>query len=208
MVTLTGAGTVVVQAAQAATGNYTSGTQNASFTVNKATPTVQLASSASVAPYGTAIVFNATLPVDATGTVTFKRGATTMGTAQANGGTATFSISTLPVNSYSITASYAGDSNYAAATSTNLTQVVSRAAATVVETSSLNPSIYGDQVTFTVVVSGAGVTPGGTVSLSDGAVTLTTVTLDGGGHATYSISALVVGTHTVLATYNGDANYF
>ena len=39
-VTLTGAGTVVLQASQAAAGNYAAGTKNATFTVAAATPTI------------------------------------------------------------------------------------------------------------------------------------------------------------------------
>jgi hypothetical protein len=39
-VTITGVGTVVLQASQAASGNYTAGTQNASFTVAAEAPTI------------------------------------------------------------------------------------------------------------------------------------------------------------------------
>ena len=39
-VTLTGAGTVVLQASEAADSNYTAGTKNATFTVGQAAPTI------------------------------------------------------------------------------------------------------------------------------------------------------------------------
>ena len=39
-VTLTGAGTVVLQASEAADSNYAAATKNATFTVGRATPTI------------------------------------------------------------------------------------------------------------------------------------------------------------------------
>jgi Bacterial Ig-like domain (group 3)/MBG domain (YGX type)/MBG domain/NHL repeat len=51
-VTLTGAGTVVLKATQAAAGNYTTGSQNATFTVTTNTPTITWHAPASIA-YGT-----------------------------------------------------------------------------------------------------------------------------------------------------------
>ncbi len=44
-----------------------------------------------------------------TGTVTFMDGSTSLGTGTLSGGVATFSISTLPVGSHSITGVYSGD---------------------------------------------------------------------------------------------------
>ena len=63
--------------------------------------------------------------IASTGTVTFKDGATTLGTGTLNGGgQATFSISALAAGSHSITAVYGGDQNFGAATSAALTQSV------------------------------------------------------------------------------------
>jgi subtilase family serine protease len=52
-----------------------------------------------------------------TGTVTFNNGSTALGTGTLSGGTATFSTSKLAANQYSVTAVYAGDSNYNGSTS-------------------------------------------------------------------------------------------
>jgi hypothetical protein len=74
-------------------------------------------------------------------------------------------------------------------------------------TSSLNPSVFGQSVTFTAKVlpaSGTG-TPTGTVAFTDGSNTVTK-TLSG-GVATLTTSALNVGTHSITATYSGDSNY-
>jgi hypothetical protein len=52
-----------------------------------------------------------------TGTVTFLDGSTTLGTSAVNaGGAATLSVSTLTVGRHTLTANYAGDGNFAAAT--------------------------------------------------------------------------------------------
>lgn len=72
--------------------------------------------------------------------------------------------------------------------------------------SSLNPSVAGQAVTFTATVTGSPGTPTGTVTFKDGAATLATVSL-AGGMATFTTSPLTAGTHTIVATYGGDANF-
>src|SRR5207249_396675 len=75
--------------------------------------------------------------------------------------------------------------------------------------SSFNPSVFGQSVTFTAMVSaaspGAG-TPSGTVTFSDGATTLGTGTLST-NKATFTTSSLSVSNHTIFATYNSDVNF-
>jgi uncharacterized repeat protein (TIGR03803 family) len=77
-------------------------------------------------------------------------------------------------------------------------------------TSSLNPSAFGQTVTFTAAVTGQGKTPTGTVTFYDvqqfGTVTLGTQTLSG-GTAQYSTSALAVATHSITAVYSGSGSY-
>src|SRR5207302_1131141 len=79
------------------------------------------------------------------------------------------------------------------------------AAATVTTlTSSLNPSTFGETVTFTAVVSThTGAPPDGeTVSFIDSRTLLGTATLSGGS-ATFSSSALPVGIRKITAVYGG-----
>lgn len=73
-------------------------------------------------------------------------------------------------------------------------------------TSSANPSLVGQSITFTAIVSSSGGTPTGAVTFSDGTNTLGTVTLTS-GQATFSTSSLLVGSHSITATYNGDTNF-
>jgi hypothetical protein len=75
-------------------------------------------------------------------------------------------------------------------------------------TSTPNPSNVGETVTFTVTVdSRSGPPPDGeTVSFMQGKQTVGKATLKD-GTATVKTSALSKGTHTIVAVYNGDANF-
>src|SRR5207253_6487569 len=72
---------------------------------------------------------------------------------------------------------------------------------------SLNPSNFGQQVTFTATVTSAAGTPGGTVTFKEGAATLGTGNLNGSGVATFSTSTLSAGTHTITADYPATGNF-
>ncbi len=90
----------------------------------------------------------------------------------------------------------------------NFTLTVAQAGSTTSLNSSLNPSIFGQTVTFDATVSGGAGTPTGTVTFTEGATThCSLVSLNGSGQATCSISSLTAGTHTIAATYSGDGNY-
>src|SRR5207247_9902938 len=60
--------------------------------------------------------------------------------------------------------------------------------------------------TVTARRAGAG-TPTGTVTFKDGSSTLGTGTLDGSGQGTFVTSTLAVGSHSITASYGGDANF-
>src|SRR5579871_1073463 len=72
--------------------------------------------------------------------------------------------------------------------------------------SSTNPSVYQQSVTFTATVSSSGsVKPTGIVVFKDGTNALGSVSLVNGS-ASFSTSTLSVGTHSMSAVYSGDAN--
>ncbi|MCL2695128.1 MAG: Ig-like domain repeat protein [Clostridiales bacterium] len=74
-------------------------------------------------------------------------------------------------------------------------------------TSSQNPSVFGQSVTFTATVTTTGSgTPSGTVKFYNGETLLGTGTLSS-GVAAYTTSALVVGSHGITAVYDGDTNH-
>ncbi len=147
-----------------------------------------------------------------TGNVTFKDGGTAICSSVAlSSGQATCATSALSAGTLSITAEYSGDGNFNASTCTlSPNQTVNKANTTTTVTSSANPAVLGQSVTFTanvvVVAPGAG-TPTGTVQFKvDGANLETPVTLSGGS-ASVSTAALTVGTRIVTADYGGDGNF-
>jgi hypothetical protein len=79
-------------------------------------------------------------------------------------------------------------------------------ASTTTLSSSLNPSVYGQTVTFTATVaSSLGPPPNGeTVTFKKGVTVLGTETLSG-GKASFSISTLGAATYSITAVYGGDA---
>jgi hypothetical protein len=152
----------------------------------------------------TAIVSGATTP---TGTVQFFDGATSLGTVALSGTSAALTTSTLAVGTHPITAVYSGDIDDPGSTSPALSQVVNAAAGAATSTglvSSLNPSVFGQSVTFTATVSG-GTSPTGSVQFREGATVLATVPL-AGTTAAFTTSALSVGVHPIVASYGGDVD--
>src|SRR5262249_43417783 len=88
------------------------------------------------------------------------------------------------------------------------TLTVTSGAADVLVGSSLANSTYGQAVSFTVTVSGGGVSPTGTVQfVVDGANFGSAVALVNGAASSPSTSLFGAGSHTVKAQYSGDSNY-
>jgi outer membrane autotransporter protein len=88
-----------------------------------------------------------------------------------------------------------------------LTQTVTQGGTSTALSSSQNPSTFGQSVTFTATVTSGGGTPTGTVTFKDGGAVIGTGPLNGLGVATFTISTLAVGSHSITATYSGDANF-
>ncbi len=121
-------------------------------------------------------------------------------------------ISTLPVGNTTVTAVYNGDAGFNPSTGTLAGgQTVGKASSSTVVSSSANPSVFGQSVTFTATV--AAVAPGtgtrtGTVQFSiDGVAFGAPVTLSGGSATSGAASMLAVAGHTVTAAYSGDTNF-
>jgi SH3-like domain-containing protein len=182
----------------------TSTSSPAPVTVGQATTTTTLTSSVNPTTYGQSSTLTASVsPSQATGTVTFKDGSTTVGTATLSHGSGTLAISSLTVGSHSLTAVYSGDTNDATSTSNTVTQALSKASTTTTLASSLTPSNLGQLVTFTAIVTPSTAT--GTVTIN-GSTPLGTITLVH-GVGSLSTSDLRLGSQTVTATYNGGTAY-
>ena len=184
-------------------------------TVNKGSTTTTVTSSVNPSASGQSVTFTATVspisPASGTlgGIVTFRDGTTSIGTGTLSGNTATFTTSSLAVGSHSITAVYAGNTNFNTSTSPVLTQTVSTSslpASSTTVSSNVNPSVTGQAVTFTATVTGSGGTPTGIVTFRDGTTSIGTGTLSG-NTATFTTSTLAVGTHSITAVYAGNVNF-
>ena len=192
-------------------GNLTIGSHNISFTysgddndsgstsavvtqtVNPVSTVTVLSSSIGTLVFGQSVIFTAAVsPNTATGTITFKDGTKTLGTAALSGGSATFSINSLALGSHSITAVYGGDTNDNGSTSSSINQTVNKASTTIALSSPASSAKLGASVIFTVTVSAvspSAATPTGTVTFKNGTTTFGTATLSN-GKATFSTSSL------------------
>jgi hypothetical protein len=136
-------------------------------------------------------------------TVTFYDGLTPIGTGTTVNNVATFTTSALMVKTHFMKAVYPGDAVFAPS-SGKVKQIVIKYPTTTTLSSSLNPSQFGQKVTFTVQVTGSGPPLTGHVRLLDGTLGIGSATLSG-GVAKFIKSTLAVGTHPITAQYVGDA---
>src|SRR5262249_42934832 len=134
--------------------------------------------STATAVFGQPVTLTATVTSAAgvpTGTVVFRAGTTVLGTAPVNAASQATLTLPLGVGTATLTASFAGTGNFANSTSAAVALTVNRAATAVALTSSANPAVTGQAVTFTaevtVLAPGMGV-PTGTVTFMDGNVVL------------------------------------
>jgi hypothetical protein len=171
--------------------------------------TTMLASSLNPSYFGQPVTFTATVEskhgtIPDGGLVTFYDGTTALGSGALVSGTAAFTTSSLSAKTHTIKATYAGNAIFKPSTGT-VRQIVNKYATTTALSSSLNPSAYGQAVTFTATVTGAGPSPTGKVRFMDGTTGMGTGTLSG-GVAKLTNSTLTVGTHPITAQYLGDVN--
>jgi Bacterial Ig-like domain (group 3)/FG-GAP-like repeat/FG-GAP repeat len=115
------------------------------------------------------------------------------------------------VGTHVLTAAYSGDATHLPSTSAAVTVVVlpvAKATTVTMLTASVDPATSGQEVVFTANVLAAGgvAAPTGAVTFLDGSTVLGTKTLVGSGVASLSVSSLDVGSHSVTASYAGDAN--
>lgn len=204
-------GTHAIVATYNGATNYTASTApTLNEQVQQTATSVSLTSSAANVLAGKPVSFTAGVTSSTgvpTGSVTFNAGGNVLGTVtlSAQGG-ATLTVSSLPVGSNSITAVYGGDANYTSNTSAALNETVSLAQPVVMLSGPANAVDVGSAVLLTGTLTGAGVTPTGTLSLTDGATTLSSQTAAANGRFSFSTSSLGLGTHTLSVVYSGDSD--
>ncbi len=209
-------GTYPVFATYTGDGNYSTSTSSQyDQVVNPIETTLTLSSSLNPATVGDQITFTAQVAVTEpgadipSGEVIFTLNGEQITRSLNEAGTATFSTSTLDVGTYPVFATYAGEGNYGASTSSQYDQVINPIETTLTLSSSLNPAIVGDLITFTAQVTvteqSAGIPSGEVIFTINGEQI--TRSLNNSGTATFSTSTLDAGTYPVFATYAGEGNY-
>ena len=205
--TFTTAGAHLLTAKYSGDANY-QGSTSAVYTqtVNSSTTptdTLELSVSTAKAVFGQHVVLFARLvgniSTPPTGTVNFFDGSTNIGSASLASSSA-YLVVTLAVGSHSITASWAGDSNWPAATSAAVALTVNRASTDVRLTS------FNSEWTAVVmpVPPGEG-TPTGSVQFVDTVTQAVLATANlSGGSATVTLASV---TDPVQAVYSGDSNF-
>ncbi len=143
-----------------------------------------------------------------TGTVSIT-GADVNCTITLSAGTGSCNVVFNTASTYIITATYSGDINYTSSTDSAIHNMNKGSSITTITLDSPDPSAAGQTVTIQVVVSGAGVTPTGMVSIStsdSSASGCSSITLAGGAGSCPIIFGST-GSHTISANYSGDSNY-
>ncbi len=198
---MTGAGTVVLQASQAASGAYAAGSATAIFTVTEAV-ILSLSASPSVQFLNNPVALTATLTATGgapTGSVSFFDGATPIGSNSVSAGKAALTISTLALGTHTITSTYSGDGTFASQTSASIIVTIEDFSLSI-----LNPNVtisHGGTASFNLVVDSIG-----SVGMASG------ISLDvtGGpphGTITFSPSSVATGSGTTpvqLLIYTPD----
>ena len=190
-----------------------SSTPGTAHTVNQASTTTTITSDLpDPSVVGQAITFNYSVAVTSPGSGTPTGNVTVSGGSDSCTGTAAAgSCSIIFTNPglKTLTASYAGDTNFITSSSTTENHTVKPAGTTTVITSDLSePSVVGQTATIqynvTVNVPGSG-TPTGTVMVSDGTQTCSGIGSVAAGSC--SITFSTAGVKTFTATYIGNANF-
>ncbi len=218
-------GVLTVTATYSGDANFTGSTGSNAVVVLQGTTTTSVVSTPDPSALGQNVAITATVTAVApatgtpTGTVTFVVSGSGGGTFNAplNGsGQATINLSTLGVGTHAITAIYNGDTKFLPSTGSDTQTVNPGPAATTTTVSDVpDPSVFGQPVTFTAIVTtnppATGV-PTGTVSFTisgPGGTATGSGTLVG-GVATFTTSALNANAtaYTVTAVYNPNTTNF
>ncbi len=146
-----------------------------------------------------------------TGTVTFLDGTSgqILGSAALAGGVAMLTTTASGPGTYHVLASYSGDSVFAASVSPEkiLTVGPGKTPTTLSFTSTANPSVIGDSLSFSVGITvppNLQFTPTGTLQVMDAGTVVLTTPVSGTG--VWFTLPLAVGTHPLTAVYSGDSN--
>lgn len=218
MINTLGSGTHMITARYSGDSNYNAHTSAAlSQVIGKGASATALSAAPNPAGINQPVTLTATATgggATPTGQVTFMDGASTIpgSPVTLNGsGVATLSPSFASAGTHSLTAVYAGDTNYTGNTSNTVSEVVRLAPTTTTVSSGTNPGTQAVPVTFTATVTTGFGKPAGTVNFTATGPSAVTPSngnsLNVSGMATGSLTFPVAGSYSVTATYNGDSDH-
>ena len=183
------------------------------LTVAKLATTNTLTSPSAVAVFGSTVSFASTISstdsaIVATGNVVFTIDGVAQPAVAVSAGVATVSTNSLTVGSHSVSASYGGDTNFLSSASSPLSVSIAKVTSVVSSTPSATSVAAGGGATVTTTVAPAAnaVQASGTITFAVDGTSVGTVALTN-GQASWAISALVSGAHSVTASYSGDTNF-
>jgi parallel beta-helix repeat protein len=190
--------------------DYTTAVQTTIIGVAKATPMITL-----IAPGGTfgGSPFPASVTIAGAGTQAAPAAsledvapALTYYLGSSDSGTSLGSTPPIHPGTYTVVASFAGSADYTATQSSPVTFTIDKSAPGIVLIPSIDSSVFGETVTLVAGVSFGAATPGGSVTFYDGSTPLGTVPVDASGKARLITSSLAIGSHSLTASYGGDAD--
>lgn len=179
-------------------------------------PTFKITAPANGASFasGTAVTFSASVTSSSgaqpTGTVQFKVDGANYGSAVtlSSTGTASTSVTGLTTTTHTLSVTYSGNSNYAAAGPISVTITIT-AAAKITFISPIAGQTFAsgtNQALAVKVTASSGPAPTGTVKFSVDGNSVGSGTIVS-GKASVNATLLAAGTHTVTAAYSGDKNH-
>ena len=115
----------------------------------------------------------------------------------------------MPTGSDAITAEYNGNANFTVSVSSAVNQIVNPDATTTVVTSSTNPSVFGQSITFTATVAALAPGTGTPTGLSRSWMVQTSLGIVSLSNrkATLKTSVLAASLHAITVVYGGDGNF-
>ncbi len=211
--TVPAVGTVSVSAAYSGDTNNAAANGSTSLVVNQAGASVSVPSVSGTQTFGQSLTFSVNLSAVSpgsgtpTGTVTFRDGATVLGSGTIASGAAGIPTASLSAGSHTITATYNGDTDFASGASNSTSVNIAQSAPAVAVTSSPgSPVVNGQAVVLTAGLTGTG-NAGGTVDFFDnGTKIFSAVPVVSNQAVSGSYAITGVGTHLITAVYSGDAN--
>lgn len=146
----------------------------------------------------------------ATGQVSMVEGGSTVASGTLSSGRANLTLTGLTGGSHVLAARYGGSASCGPATSRPSALLVAPAKSTIVVATNASAPVHGQEVTFTATltrVTSAGSFPTGSVSFRDGVTPIINAPIDITGVAAAATTELTVGTHHIIAEFEGDLNY-